>query len=355
MGSMIVILAVILGGWQFVPVNATVIIPANTQASTGASVNPTAAGTLKIFKDTSATPRSSANGVTWTIGFDGVVGTHQASIDTSDNSDVGFYATGHTYSVMLSSGTVDGQTVNAFLGTFYLGTPVVNATTIPSTTADAQTGATAALVAYPATKSDALATVGANVLLNSPTYMWQFSGTAGRTVTIIPSTSADAQTGAAAALIAFPAATSTAVAAISTVVPASTANLASAVAPLSTTAQVSAIPTTPAPTTADIQTALTGIPVTLEDDSIRWDAFDDTSAAALVDITTMLSTLSLDIWNADMDNINPEIFNSFGTKIKGIHLGSDGNPLLSGDETYPGLPVITKQDVRDAMELAPTP
>jgi hypothetical protein len=56
-------------------------------------------------------------------------------------------------------------------------------TSIPSTTADAQTGAAAALVAYPAAKSDALATVGANVLLNSPTYVWQFSGTAGRTVT----------------------------------------------------------------------------------------------------------------------------------------------------------------------------
>ena len=54
---------------------------------------------------------------------------------------------------------------------------------IPSTTADAQTGAAAALVAYPAAKSDALATIGANVLLNAPVYMWNYNGTEGRMIT----------------------------------------------------------------------------------------------------------------------------------------------------------------------------
>ncbi len=75
-------------------------------------------GTLKIYKDDSATQRTSLSGVTQIEDFGGDTGVHSISIDLSDNTDAGFYASGHDYDVVMSSMTIDGKTVNAPIMSF---------------------------------------------------------------------------------------------------------------------------------------------------------------------------------------------------------------------------------------------
>lgn len=71
---------------------------------------------IEIYKGTSMTQRASDNGYalldTDGIDLDGTTGIHGFSIDTSDNSDSGFYAAGSIYHVVIASITVDSKTVN---------------------------------------------------------------------------------------------------------------------------------------------------------------------------------------------------------------------------------------------------
>ena len=96
----------------------TLYVPFGTYDSDGASVTITGLATtdIEIYKDGSTTQRSSDNGYslldTDGIDFDGNTGIHGFSIDLSDDSDAGFYAAGSTYWIVVSSITVDGQTVN---------------------------------------------------------------------------------------------------------------------------------------------------------------------------------------------------------------------------------------------------
>jgi hypothetical protein len=96
----------------------TVYVPWNSNADTGASITRATNGSIRIYKDNSVTQRTSANGITDSEDFDSVTGTHLVSIDTSDNTDVGFYVAGHDYHVMLVGAVIDGETVNAWLGSF---------------------------------------------------------------------------------------------------------------------------------------------------------------------------------------------------------------------------------------------
>lgn len=106
------------------PVNAMVYVPFHSFDSNGASVTITglAVTDIEIYKDGSTTQRASDNGYTLLdtdgIDFDGITGIHGFSIDLSDNSDPGFYAAGHEYMVVVSSITVDAQTVNFIAATF---------------------------------------------------------------------------------------------------------------------------------------------------------------------------------------------------------------------------------------------
>lgn len=102
---------------DFLP-GATVRIPFNTNAGNGASITRSANGTVKIYKAAGTTERTSANGVTDVKDFDTITGRHYVSIDLSDNSDAGFYAPGQEYSVAIDAMTIDGQTVNAWIGSF---------------------------------------------------------------------------------------------------------------------------------------------------------------------------------------------------------------------------------------------
>lgn len=110
---------------EYIAVGATYNKIFTTNSAAGAAVAPSGAfGTddVVIYKDNSATQRSSTSGWTVTSPFDSVTGQHLFSADLSDNTDAGFYASGHKYTVMLvPNETVDSQTVVAVIGEFIIG------------------------------------------------------------------------------------------------------------------------------------------------------------------------------------------------------------------------------------------
>ena len=89
-------------------------------ASTGAPTATTnfANTDVKIYKDGGSTPRSSANGITVSTTFNSLTGIQMVVIDTSDNTDAGFYAAGHEYQVAVADITADSQTLRFWLGCF---------------------------------------------------------------------------------------------------------------------------------------------------------------------------------------------------------------------------------------------
>lgn len=76
-----------------------------------------------IYKNGSATQKTSTNGVTMTSPFDSIVGLHCLVIDTSnDTGDSGFWTRGAVYTLVLSpdSETIDGKTALNVIGQFGL-------------------------------------------------------------------------------------------------------------------------------------------------------------------------------------------------------------------------------------------
>jgi hypothetical protein len=80
------------------------------------------------------TQRASTSGFTLLdtdgIDIDTITGIHGLSIDLADNTTAGFYAAGSRYYIVISSVTIDAQTVNFVLATFDIGYPeaVLNTT-----------------------------------------------------------------------------------------------------------------------------------------------------------------------------------------------------------------------------------
>lgn len=115
---------------------------------TGASITMTglAVTDIEIYKDGSVTQRASDSGYalldTDGIDFDGLTGIHGFSIDLSDNTDAGFYTVGPWYTVVVSSVTVDAQTVNFIAGKFRIlsATRGMAGTALPDAAADAAGG-----------------------------------------------------------------------------------------------------------------------------------------------------------------------------------------------------------------------
>lgn len=107
-----------------VPAGATIYIPFATYGSSGQSLTMTglAVTDIEIYKNGSVTQRASDNGYalldTDGIDFDGLTGIHGFSVDLSDNSDSGFFSVGGFYWVVVSSITVNSQTVNFIPATF---------------------------------------------------------------------------------------------------------------------------------------------------------------------------------------------------------------------------------------------
>lgn len=102
----------------------TVHIVFTTHDGSGGAVAPSdafEAADVAIYKDNSATQKTTTNGLTMTSPFDTVTGLHFLTIDTSnDTGDAGFWATGSDYTVVLNpdTETVDSQTVVKVLAQF---------------------------------------------------------------------------------------------------------------------------------------------------------------------------------------------------------------------------------------------
>lgn len=116
---------------------------------TGASITLTglAVTDINIYKDGSVTQRASTVGYTLLdtdgIDFDAITGIHGFSIDTGDNTDAGFYTVGSWFTVVVSSVTVDGQTVNFIAAQFRL-MPAESIAGKPKVDVDAWLGTAAA-------------------------------------------------------------------------------------------------------------------------------------------------------------------------------------------------------------------
>jgi hypothetical protein len=99
-------------------VNSTVYVFFNTFNSSGASVTMSgfALADINVYKNGSMTQRASTSGFTLldTDGtdLDTFTGIQGFSIDLSDNTDSGFYASGNDYAIVISSVTVDSQAVS---------------------------------------------------------------------------------------------------------------------------------------------------------------------------------------------------------------------------------------------------
>jgi hypothetical protein len=113
---------------------ATIFFPFQTFNSSGASVTLTglAVTDIEVYKGASMTQRSSDAGYalvdTDGIDIDTITGIHGFTIDTSDNTDAGFYAAGSDYTVVISAVTVDSQTVNFIAGRFSILNRAANVT-----------------------------------------------------------------------------------------------------------------------------------------------------------------------------------------------------------------------------------
>lgn len=118
-------------------VGSTVYIPVTTHAQTGASVAPNSAfeaADFLLYKNGSATQRSSTAGWTITSPFDSITGLHFLAIDLSDNTDAGFYAAGAHYDLVLSPDeTIDGLATVRVVAAFDIGVQPANVTQLLGT------------------------------------------------------------------------------------------------------------------------------------------------------------------------------------------------------------------------------
>ena len=73
---------------------------------------------VHIHKDDGLTQRNNAAGITVSIDFDGITGSHMIKIDTSDDTVAGFWVTGSDYFVRIEGATVDAATLNVVVGHF---------------------------------------------------------------------------------------------------------------------------------------------------------------------------------------------------------------------------------------------
>lgn len=108
---------------------STLYFYAASYASTGASSAMTGLATsdIKVYKNGSTTERASASGYTLLdtdgLDVDAITGLNGFSIDLADNTTAGFWTAGSDYTVVVSTVTVDSQTVSYIAGTFRIGYP----------------------------------------------------------------------------------------------------------------------------------------------------------------------------------------------------------------------------------------
>ncbi len=114
--------------------DSTVYLMFNTFSSDDPSASVTitnlADADIKVHKDGSAT-QIVTDGATVSIDFDTITGNHLVTIDTSVHAD---YSTGSDYQVRMEGTTIDGETINAWIGTFSIENRFTNVTKIAGTT-----------------------------------------------------------------------------------------------------------------------------------------------------------------------------------------------------------------------------
>jgi len=102
--------------------DATVYLMFNTFTSDDPSASSTITNFINtdvhIHKDDGLTQRNNAAGITVSVDFDGITGSHMIKIDTSDDTVAAFWVTGSDYFVRIEGTTIDGATVNAVVGHF---------------------------------------------------------------------------------------------------------------------------------------------------------------------------------------------------------------------------------------------
>ena len=102
--------------------DSTVYIMFNTYTSNDPSASCTITNFINtdvhIHKDDGLGQRNNAAGITVSVDFDGITGSHMVKIDTSDNTVAGFWVVGHEYFVRIEGTTIDGATINSVVGQF---------------------------------------------------------------------------------------------------------------------------------------------------------------------------------------------------------------------------------------------
>ena len=102
--------------------DATVHLMFNTFTSDDPSASVTITDFINtdvhIHKDDGLGQRNNAAGITVSVNFDGITGSHMIKIDTSDDTVGGFWVTGSDYFVRIEGTTVDAATLNVVVGHF---------------------------------------------------------------------------------------------------------------------------------------------------------------------------------------------------------------------------------------------
>jgi len=102
--------------------NSTVYCMFNTFDSNDPSASVTITNLINtdvhIHKNDGLTQRNNAAGITVSVDFDGITGSHMLKIDTNDNTVVGFWVTGADYFVRIEGTTVDAATLNVVIAHF---------------------------------------------------------------------------------------------------------------------------------------------------------------------------------------------------------------------------------------------
>lgn len=106
---------------HIIALNEIVELTFDTYDSSNASVTmTTTSAAVKVYPKGSTTERTSSNGITLTKDLDTITGVHKVAIDTSDDTDSGFWKCGSTYTVVITGLDIDGQTVNTSRGEFQI-------------------------------------------------------------------------------------------------------------------------------------------------------------------------------------------------------------------------------------------
>jgi len=98
-------------------VGQDIIVFFDTNDKSGAAVDPNiTAANIKVYKDGDAGTEISVDADEYTESFDSLDGINKIALDVSDHDT--FYTAGSDFSVVLSTATIDGETVRAMLATF---------------------------------------------------------------------------------------------------------------------------------------------------------------------------------------------------------------------------------------------